>query len=64
MSENFGSIVVCDFEYEAADGELPSVLCMVAYVLNENLQHLRTIRLWRSISVPIRCSLLIAPGLR
>ena len=47
MSQNLDSIVVCDFEYEAADGELPSVLCMVAYVLNENLQHLRTIRLWR-----------------
>jgi DNA polymerase-1 len=44
---NFANIVVCDFEYEAADGELPNVLCMVAYVLDENLQHVRTIRLWR-----------------
>ena len=25
----------------------PVVLCMVAHVLNENLQHVRTIRLWR-----------------
>jgi DNA polymerase family A len=47
VSQNFASIVVCDFEYEAADGELPNVLCMVAYVLDENLQHVRTIRLWR-----------------
>ena len=44
---NFSSVVVCDFEYEVADGELPDVLCMVAYVLNENLQHVRTIRMWR-----------------
>jgi DNA polymerase I len=47
MSQNFANIVVCDFEYEVADGELPNVLCMVAYVLDENLQHIRTIRLWR-----------------
>jgi DNA polymerase I len=39
--------VVCDFEYEVADGDLPNVLCMVAYVLDENRQHVRTIRLWR-----------------
>lgn len=44
---NFASIVICDFEYEVADGELPNVLCMVAYVLNEKLQHVRTIQLWR-----------------
>jgi hypothetical protein len=43
----FGSAVVGDFEYEAAPGELPSVLCMVAYVLDQNLRHVRTIRLWR-----------------
>jgi hypothetical protein len=52
MSETFGQVVVCDFEYETAalpqrDGDLPNVLCMVAYVLNENLQHVHTIRLWR-----------------
>jgi DNA polymerase I len=47
MSENFTNIVVCDFEYEVADGELPNVLCMVAYVLDENLRHVRTIRMWR-----------------
>jgi DNA polymerase-1 len=44
---NFTWVVVCDFEYEVADGELPNVLCMVAHVLNENLQHVRTIRMWR-----------------
>ena len=44
---NFGAIVVCDFEYEVADGELPNVLCMVAHVLNEHLEHVRTIKLWR-----------------
>jgi hypothetical protein len=44
---NFGTVVVCDFEYEVAPGDLPDVLCMVAQVLNENLQHVRTIRLWR-----------------
>ena len=48
MSENFGTVVVVDFEYEVDDGELPeSSLCMVAHVLDENLQHVRTIRLWR-----------------
>ena len=47
MSENFGSVVICDFEYEIASGDLPVVLCMVAYVLDENLRHVRTIRRWR-----------------
>ena len=47
MSGNFGTIVVCDFEYEFADGELPDPLCMVASVLDERFQHVRTIKLWR-----------------
>jgi hypothetical protein len=47
VSKNFTTINVCDFEYEIEDGGLPCVLCMVVYVLNENLQHVRTIRLWR-----------------
>ena len=47
MSANFGAVVVCDFEYEVADGDVPNVLCMVAHVLDENLRHVRTIRLWR-----------------
>ncbi len=44
---NFDTIVVCDFEYEVADGGLPNVLCMVAYVLDGRCQHVRTIRRWR-----------------
>jgi DNA polymerase-1 len=44
---NFGSVVVTDFEYEVGPGDLPDVLCMVAYVLDENLRHVRTIKLWR-----------------
>jgi DNA polymerase-1 len=54
VSKHFTSVIVCDFEYETSGGEyglvagdLPEVLCMVAYVLNERLQHVRTIRLWR-----------------
>jgi DNA polymerase I len=44
---HFTKIVVCDSEYEVADGELPNVLCMVTRVLDQNLQHVRTIRQWR-----------------
>jgi DNA polymerase I len=47
MKENFGTVTVLDFEYEIDANLLPNVLCMVAHVLNENLQHVRTIRLWR-----------------
>jgi DNA polymerase-1 len=47
VSGNFGRIIVCDFEYEVADGELPNPLCMVAHELDEHLQHVRTIKLWR-----------------
>ena len=47
MSDNFGSVVVCDFEYEVAAGDLPKPLCMVVHVLDENLRHMRTVRLWR-----------------
>ena len=54
MSGSFGTINVCDFEYEVEGGEyglvagdLPKVLCMVVYVLDANLQHARTIRMWR-----------------
>ena len=43
----FRTITVVDFEYEIVDGGLPHVLCMVAYVLDWNLRHIRTIRLWR-----------------
>jgi DNA polymerase I len=43
----FNGTVVVDFEYEIDNNLLPNVLCMVAYVLDQNLQHVRTIRLWR-----------------
>jgi DNA polymerase I len=44
---NFGNFAVGDFEYEVADGELPNVLCAVFHVLDERLQHVRTIKQWR-----------------
>jgi DNA polymerase I len=44
---NFGTVVVADFEYEVGPGDLPEVLCMVAHVLDEKLQHVHTMRLWR-----------------
>jgi DNA polymerase family A len=47
MSGNFARAVVADFEYEVGEGDLPSPLCMVAYLLDENLQHVRTVQLWR-----------------
>ena len=47
MSDHFATTVVVDFEYEVEAGGLPNVLCMVAYVLDENLRRVRTIRLWR-----------------
>ena len=47
MSNHFTNIVVCDFEYEVADGDLPKVLCLVAHVLDSKLRHKRTIRKWR-----------------
>jgi DNA polymerase I len=47
MNGNFSSIIVADFEYEIREGDLPNVLCMVAYELDEHLRHVRTIRQWR-----------------
>src|SRR5262249_1300538 len=47
VRKNFGRVVVLDFEYEIDTNLLPNVLCLVAYVLDENLRHVRTIRLWR-----------------
>jgi hypothetical protein len=54
VSGHFTTINVVDFEYETSggeynlkDGDLPVPLWMVAYVLDENLQHVRTIRMWR-----------------
>jgi len=47
MREIFRTIAVVDFEYEVAVGGLPVVLCMVVYLLDECLRHIRTIRWWR-----------------
>ena len=47
VSGTFTRIVVGDFEYEVAPGDMPNVLCLVLYVLDENLHHVQTIRLWR-----------------
>ena len=54
MTENFSTVVVCDTEYETSGGEFdlrpgdpPVPLCLVAYILDENLNHVRTIKLWR-----------------
>jgi hypothetical protein len=43
----FKTVNVVDFEYEIEDGNLPIVLCMVVYVLDENLRHVDTIHRWR-----------------
>ena len=45
--EYFKEVVVVDFEYENDANNLPNVLCMVVYVLDAMLRHVRTIRLWR-----------------
>jgi hypothetical protein len=47
VRKNFKEITVVDFEYEIDGNGLPIPLCMVADVLDENLRHVRTIRLWR-----------------
>jgi hypothetical protein len=47
VSGNFKTVAVVDFEYEVAAGGLPTVLCMVAYILDESLRLERVIRLWR-----------------
>lgn len=53
MPANFKNIVVCDFEYEVAPGDLPNPLCMVAHVLDEKLQHERAVRVWRGEFGPV-----------
>jgi DNA polymerase I len=48
VTGHFATIVVCDFEYEDIHpGDLPDVLCMVSYILDERLSRLRTVRRWR-----------------
>jgi hypothetical protein len=44
---HFRRIIVLDFEYEIEDGDLPNVLCLVAYILDSNCRHIETIRRWR-----------------
>jgi hypothetical protein len=50
----FGAITVADFEFETEGGDynlragdLPRPLCLCAHVLDEHLQHVRTVRMWR-----------------
>ena len=47
MTKHFTTTAVFDFEYEVKDGELPNVLCLVAYILDEHLRFVRKIRMWR-----------------
>jgi hypothetical protein len=47
VSSYFTQIAVVDFEYEVSAGNLPNPLCMVVYLLDEHLRHVRTIRMWR-----------------
>jgi hypothetical protein len=47
VNKHFTTINVVDFEYEIEAGGLPRVLCMVVWVLNENLQQVHAIRMWR-----------------
>ena len=47
LEDCFHRVTVIDFEYEVGDGDIPNVLCMVAYVFDENLQRVDTIRRWR-----------------
>jgi DNA polymerase-1 len=47
MTSTFSTVINCDFEYEVDLGNMPKPLCMVAEILDENLHHVRTIRMWR-----------------
>jgi DNA polymerase I len=54
MRKNFRGAVVCDTEFETSGGDydlrpgdLPVPLCLVAYLLDENLNHVHTIKMWR-----------------
>jgi DNA polymerase-1 len=51
MSECFTQYAVADFEYETSSGgvlfPICKPLCLVVHLLDENLRHTRTIRLWR-----------------
>jgi DNA polymerase I len=43
----FRRSAVLDFEYEIEYGGLPNVLCLVAYILDSNLQLIEIVRRWR-----------------
>ena len=43
----FRNYTILDFEYEIEDGGLPNVLCLVVYLLDWQLRHVSTIRVWR-----------------
>src|SRR5262245_17379309 len=45
--ETFARVAVLDFEYEFSPGDLPTVVCLVVYLLDAELRHVRTIRRWR-----------------
>jgi hypothetical protein len=50
-ARHFTQYIVADFEYETRNDHIiynmPRPLCLVAYILDENLRHIRTIRMWR-----------------
>jgi hypothetical protein len=47
VTKTFTQVVVIDFEYVIDHDLLPNPLCLIVHVLDENLRHVRTIRLWR-----------------
>jgi DNA polymerase-1 len=53
VTKHFTTIAVFDFEYEVEDGELPDVLCLVAYILDEHLRLVRKLRMWRGDFGPV-----------
>jgi hypothetical protein len=55
VTDVFDVLHVVDFEYEIEDGGLPNPLCMVVYVLDQNLRQVRTIRMWRDELLASTC---------
>src|SRR6516165_1200288 len=51
MPSKFTQYAVADFEYETSSNgvlfPMPIPLCMVVYILDACLRHIRTIRMWR-----------------
>jgi DNA polymerase family A len=56
VTEVFSQTIVADTEYEIEPGNLPNLLCLVAYVLDENLRHVHTIRMWREQLFALRAA--------